>query len=156
MIIAYFIYKKVVRKEKIFVKKEQPKEPAHIIAFKELDSLKEKKLWEKGRSKDFYTELTDIVRSYIENRYSIGAMEMTTEEIQSEFANNSLIDKDLSNELYATLLNADFVKFAKASTIDTENQAALKFAYDFVIKTKEQDIAEINEEQENNTTEEII
>lgn len=147
-LIGYFIYKRFIKKEKIFIKKEKPKEPAHVIAFRDLDLLKEKKLWEQGRDKDFYSELTDIVRTYLENRYGIFAMEMTTDEIHNQLIHNKEMDKELTNELYSVLLNADFVKFAKATTVDSENKAAFKFAYEFVIKTKEQEQTETEQVEE--------
>lgn len=152
-ILSWIVYKKWIRKEKIFVKKEKPRDPAHIIAFKSLDALKEEKLYERGENKAFYSTLTDIVRTYIFNRYGIGAMEMTTEEIQIEFSHNKLIDKELAKELYTVLLNADFVKFAKGTTLTIENENALKFAYDFVIKTKEE---EKKDEENQNTIQETI
>lgn len=154
LILAWLVYKKWIRKEKIFVKKEKPKDPAHIIAFKSLDALKQEKLWEKGQNKAFYSALTDIIRTYIYDRYGMGAMEMTTDEIQNEFFNNKLIDKELVKELYAILVNADFVKFAKATTLSVENENALKFAYDFVIKTKEEE--EKEDDKKENTIQETI
>ncbi|RPI43894.1 MAG: hypothetical protein EHM46_03505, partial [Bacteroidetes bacterium] len=59
----------------------KPVEPAHVIAFRELDRLKEEQLWEKGMIKEFYTRLTGIARQYIERQYGIPAMERTTREI---------------------------------------------------------------------------
>jgi hypothetical protein len=66
--LAYILYLKLTKKEPIFVKKEKPKEPAHIVAFRDLEALKEAKLWQKGQVKEYYSRLTEVVRVYIEDR----------------------------------------------------------------------------------------
>ncbi len=144
LFLVYFLYMKFARNEAIFVKKEKPKEPAHLIAFRSLDALKEAKLWQQGKNKIFYSQLTDIIRTYIEDRFGIYAMEMTTDEIIESVISESVLEKELKNELFDTLVRADFVKFAKATTLDNENELSIKFAYEFVIKTK---LAEIIEEE---------
>jgi len=63
----------------------KPLEPAHVVAFRELDRLKEEKLWESGLIKNYYTKLTEISRQYIERQYGIPAMERTTDEILDAF-----------------------------------------------------------------------
>jgi hypothetical protein len=55
--------------------------PPHVWALKELDKLNQKKLWQSGEVKSYYSELTDIARTYIELRYKIPAMEKTTDEL---------------------------------------------------------------------------
>lgn len=136
LFLSYYLYRRFARKEPLFVRKEKPKEPAHLIAFRELDSLKDSKLWQQGKNKEFYSELTDIIRTYLENRYGVYAMEMTTDEIMQILAEEKVLEKTLKNQLFDVLTTADFVKFAKATTLAKENEASLKFAYEFVIKTK--------------------
>jgi len=58
-----------------------PPRPAHEIAFEQLALLKEKKLWQQGLIKQYYSEATEIFRRYLENRYAMQAMEETTDEI---------------------------------------------------------------------------
>ncbi len=147
LFLAYYLYMKFARKEPIFVKKEKPKEPAHLIAFRNLDALKESKLWQQGKNKEFYSQLTDIVRTYIEDRFGIFAMEMTTDEIIEVVISEGIINKELKNELFDTLVLADFVKFAKATTLDNENEQSIKFAYEFVIKTKPVVVVEEEKDQ---------
>lgn len=136
LFLAYLLYMRYAKKQPVFVKKEKPREPAHVIAFRDLDKLKEAKLWQQGKNKEYYSELTDIVRTYIEDRYGIQAMELTTDEIIGEVMAAKIIEKDLKDQLFDTLVRADFVKFAKATTLANENEASMKFAYEFVIKTK--------------------
>ena len=127
---------RLTRKEPIFVKKEKPKEPAHVIAYRELEQLKDQKLWQQGKVKEYYSELTEIIRRYIENRYAIQALEMTTDEIIDAFRISGDLDKELKNGLFDLLVQADFVKFAKASTLADENENNFKFVYHFVNETK--------------------
>lgn len=113
----------------------KPQEPAHVIAFRELDRLKEKKLWERGEIKPFYTRLTEITRSYIERQYGIPAMERTTEEILTAFRRVNT-DDTLSEEMLSGILQmADLVKFAKEDPLPVDNQTHLNNAYLFVQKT---------------------
>ena len=113
----------------------RPKEPAHVIAFRELDRLKEKKLWESGQVKAFYTRLTEIIRIYIEQQYGIPAMESTTDEILEAFRGANHDDQLLDDMLGELLELADLVKFAKEDPLPLENQTHLNNAYIFVQKT---------------------
>jgi len=110
-------------------------EPAHIIAFRELDKLKAEKIWEKGEVKQFYTSLTEITRTYIERQYGIPAMESTTEEILQAFRRSNPEDSLLDEILQELLQLADLVKFAKEDPLPVHNQTNLNNAYIFVQKT---------------------
>ncbi len=134
--LAYYLYMRFGKKEPIFVRKEKPKEPAHLIAFRNLDALRTEKLWQGGRNKAYYSGLTDVVRTYIEDRYSVPAMEQTTDEIRLALKNMSALEQGLKSELFEVLSRADFVKFAKATTMPDENEKSMEFAYRFVEKTK--------------------
>ncbi len=113
----------------------KPQEPAHIVAFRELDMLKEKKLWESGQVKQYYTQLTEITRRYIERQYGVPAMERTTEEILEGFRRSNTDDPMLDEMLQDLLQLADLVKFAKEDPLPLDNQTNLNNAYLFVQKT---------------------
>jgi hypothetical protein len=134
--LGFYFYKRFKRNEPLFRAKEKPKEPAHLRALRELDELKEQKIWQRGLNKEYYSVLTDILRTYIEGRYDIPAMEQTTDEILEAVRYLSEMEKELKTELANVLMRADFVKFAKATTEANENEASLEFAYHFVLKTK--------------------
>lgn len=136
LFVAYLLYMRFSKKKPVFVKKEKPKEPAHVIALRDLDALKELKLWQQGETKAFYTRLTEIIRTYIEERFMVPAMESTTDEIIDAFRKSKELNTELKNDLFDVLNLADFVKFAKAQTVATENESSLNFAYQFVFKTK--------------------
>lgn len=113
----------------------KPRDPPHVIAFRELDRLKEEKLWERGHVKAFYTRLTEITRTYIERQYGIPAMERTTGEIMQAFRRSNT-ENGLLEEMLGDLLNvADLVKFAKEEPLPVDNQTNLNNAYLFVQKT---------------------
>ncbi len=113
----------------------KPQEPAHVVAFRNLDKLKEAKLWEKGQIKQFYTRLTEITRHYIEGQYGIPAMERTTGEILDAFRRSNTGDSMLDEMLMELLELADLVKFAKKDPSPVDNQTNLNNAYLFVQKT---------------------
>jgi len=112
-----------------------PREPAHVIAFRELDRLKEEKIWARGEVKQYYTRLTEITRQYIERQYDIPAMESTTDEILHAFQRVNPDDTLLDDILKDLLQLADLVKFAKEDPLPVDNQTNLNNAYIFVQKT---------------------
>jgi hypothetical protein len=112
-----------------------PEDPAHVIALRELDRLREEKLWQRSEFKPYYTRLTDIIRRYMERRYNITAMEMTSYEILDAWKNSERPDEDLSSKLNRLLNLADLVKFAKEKPLASDNEENLDRAYEFVKKT---------------------
>lgn len=122
---------------------QKPKEPAHIIALRELDKIKEEKIWQQGKTKLYYSELTNILRQYIENRFEIQALEMTTDETISAFKyRRSLVDEKTFENLRKLLTNADLVKFAKYEPLPDENNMALVDSYFFINQTKVVEVIE--------------
>jgi hypothetical protein len=113
----------------------KPLEPAHVLAFRELDRLKAEKIWEKGQVKLYYTRLTEVTRHYIERQYGIPAMERTTDEIMQAFRKSNREDSLLDEMLKELLELADLVKFAKEDPLPVDNQTNLNNAYLFVQKT---------------------
>lgn len=113
----------------------KPLEPAHLIAFRELDRLKNEKIWLKGEVKQYYSSLTEITRRYIERQYAIPAMENTTEEILHAFRRANPEDNLLDEMLKELLELADLVKFAKEDPLPVDKQTNLNNAYIFVQKT---------------------
>lgn len=119
------------------VKKSKPKEKPDITALKELEKLKLKKLWQSGQVKQYYSELTDIIRTYIDGRYDINAMEMITADILKELDDAGLPHK-LHQELEQTLTTADLVKFAKMEPLPDDHDRCFKQAVEFVRETADQ------------------
>jgi hypothetical protein len=135
IIAGYYIYNKIKRKEPLIKLPQKPIDPPHIIALRELDTLKEKKLWQNNHIKRYHSELTEIIRKYIENRYGIPALEMTSYEILDAVSHEKYIPENLHANLHQMLTLADFVKFAKAIPLPDENDTSIKNAYLFVNNT---------------------
>ncbi len=115
-------------------------EPAHVIAFRELEQLKDEKLWQSGETKKYYTKLTEILRKYLENRFSVFSLEMTTSETLDALIRTGF-RKDDSYALLKSVLNgADLVKFAKYKPEPSENDIHFENAWKFVSVTKTEEI----------------
>ncbi len=133
--ISYYVYYRWKNNKPIIPLPKKPKIPAHIIANKELDKLKEEKLWQNNEAKEYYSKLIDIFRTYLENRMYFGAMEMITDEIMLELQKKE-ISKELLLETKNILENSDFVKFAKIQPVESENIEAMDWAYKFIELTR--------------------
>ncbi len=143
--IIVYILVRVKRKQPLFRIRPRIILPPHVVAMNGLESLKEKKLWQSGKTKDYYTELTDILRVYIEDRFQVPAVEMTSDEI-IEGLKQKDTRQDLLNRLSATLSLADLVKFAKENPQALDNDTCMKNSIDFVRETRsEQEVEEIRE-----------
>lgn len=124
------------KSDKIVIVKEEKKLPAHIIAMNALSALADKKLWQSGRDKEYQTELTDILRQYIEDRFYVNAMEKTTDEILDDLYELAEQQKSSLSNLKQVLQLADLVKFAKYKPLADENQLSFMNAKMFVEQTK--------------------
>lgn len=109
--------------------------PAEEVALEKLDLIREAKIWQEGKTKQYHTELTDVIREYIGRRYEVSSTEKTSDE--TLHALKPLMDgqKELFERLRKMLTLADLVKFAKWNTTPDENESALLTAYDFVRET---------------------
>jgi hypothetical protein len=114
---------------------DAPVRPADVLALEELGALKEKKLWQKGMVKEYYTEVTEIVRRYFERRYGVRALEETTEEILQALRTVS-VSPEAMEPAGKMLRLADLVKFAKFTPGIPEHEEVLTLAYDVVERTK--------------------
>jgi hypothetical protein len=135
-IILFIIYylRKRKKGEPVFRKPVKPLPPPDTEARAALDKLKEKKLWQNNLTKEYYSELTDIMRRYIERQLDFPAQEMTTAEITGSLKTLE-IDSELIAATEEVLSLADLVKFAKHIPLGDENDAAMKWAYDFIERT---------------------
>ncbi len=130
--------------------KPAPPIPPHVAAIKALDTLRKQQLWQHGEYKGYYSQLTDILRTYISGRYGVAAMEMTTAEIIT--ASKELeLPKRCEMELQELLRDADLVKFAKAEVEASKNEGYFESVRLFVNLTKIEEAEEqpesVGEEQ---------
>ena len=129
LIIRFNDNKPIIRKIKI-----EPKLPPHQQAMKDIERIKAEKVWQKGRPKEYYTELTETLRTYIQDRFGFNAMEMTSSEIIDKLL--EIDDKESINDLKSLFQTADLVKFAKHDPLMNENDANLLSAIEFINETK--------------------
>lgn len=133
--LIYLYFRKRKKKEPLIRVLRKPEEPPHVIALRELDRLKNEKLWQQSRFKEYHTRLTEIIRQYLEDRFGITAMEQTTWEILGEWSNTGNVETKLYKALEQILVLADLVKFAKATPLPDENDMSMRNAYLFVNET---------------------
>ena len=127
-LIYYLIkkYRKVGVKIKIVV-------PPHITALNKLQNLQKKKLWQKGELKEYYSELSLILREYTENRFNFQALELPTSDI---IKNLIQLDSDLLSKLEFVLRKSDNIKYAKGLSLEEENKESMKKSKEFIHLTK--------------------
>lgn len=129
LIIRFRDNKPIIRKVKV-----EPKLPPHQLAMQAIERIKGEKIWQKGRSKEYYTDLTDTLRAYIRDRFGFNALEMTSSEIIDKLM--EINDKEALADLKILFQTADLVKFAKHDPQMNENDANLINAIDFINETK--------------------
>ena len=111
------------------------RDPAYIVALRELDKWRGDKFWAPDKQKSYYSGITDALKTYIEDRFGVDAPEMTTAELFDALKGADDLPADLREELRAVFECADFVKFAKHVASDEENARALPTAVRFVTST---------------------
>jgi hypothetical protein len=122
----------------------EPDLPPDVIALRALVRLRDERLWQDARHKEYQSRLTDIVRAYIERRFSVPALEHPTSEIMPEVAMLGL-DTALTTDLERVLRTADMCKFARYTPHADEHEEGMRFAVRFVETTREASTAEERE-----------
>lgn len=132
---AIYYYMKKRQKPEEAQAAEEAKIPPHIRAIARLKELEEKRIWQQGDVKAFYSEATEIVREYFERRFGIMALEMTSDEIFAQLKRFAL-DSDIMKTIESFFIDADLVKFAKYITIPAENESVIPKGLAIVEQTK--------------------
>lgn len=138
VIVYLYIKKRFFSKNETVQEAKIPSIPPHELALKELDRIKDEKIWQQGRIKEYYTEVTTVLRLYIEHRFLIAALEMTSDEILESLQQLDIAPKTIENKLQQILVVADLVKFAKWIPTTLEIETTLNKAYSFVNQTKDE------------------
>ncbi|MGE5410376.1 MAG: hypothetical protein ACM3MI_05395, partial [Clostridiales bacterium] len=143
--VRYYRKKKALKAGIITVVKKEP----HEIALDNLKALEDKKLWQSGRIKEYHSEITEIIRRYFEDRFSIKAMESTTNELI-----DSLRQTDGTTKIAGISLdffnNADLVKFAKFVPMNDINEEMMRQAYTIVNLTVPQKVDPTDKQERTN------
>lgn len=133
-LVLLFVY--LLRKRKpVATEAPRPQESVDQRALRLLDELEAKQLWQQDKPKQYYTELSEIVRQYIEVRFDTNAMELTTDELLRKAKKHREMTFFLQS-LRPLLHAADLAKFAKANPLPQEHIEALELARNFVRVSK--------------------
>jgi len=151
LIVLFLIYyfNKRKKAEPILRFPHKPTQPFHVIALEALEKLRTAKLWQTGHVKQYHTELTDILRKYLEDRFSVSAIEMTTDEILDSL-NEFHLPAHLIEKLTSILNLADLVKFAKEQPLPLHHDQSLNFTVDFIKGTIPEDHSDRPEDNRGN------
>ncbi len=128
-------YRKRKKQEPVFKLKPKVVVPPYERALQEFEKLRQKKLWQNGKVKEYHSELTEILRRYIEDRFMVPALEQTSSEIYESLLNQAECPRPSADKLNRLLVLADMVKFAKALPVATENDMCLTEGVEFVRST---------------------
>ena len=134
IVAAILLIRKRRRKPEELLARPKPKRPAHEIALEKLEELRQKKLWQNDQTKQFYIELSDITREYIEFRFDVLALEMTTDETIWALKREGLEELKMA-PLKRLLQMSDLAKFAKYKPVSNENEQCFDIARMFVNST---------------------
>jgi hypothetical protein len=146
---AYYFYRRYKKKKaEQPVKKRIIKVPAHTRALTALDTLEREQLWQKGRVKEYHSNITGIIRGYFEERFNLPALELTTTEQMQQLTKVTAAENILV-ETNQFLNNADLVKFAKFIPLPSVNEEMMKQAKDIVTKTIPKEPKKVEEEMQN-------
>jgi hypothetical protein len=143
---SYYLYRRYKKK-----KAEQPvikkiiRIPAHVRALTALDNLEREQLWQKGRVKEYHSNITGIIRGYFEERFNLPALELTTSEQMQQLKRVPSAENILSITR-EFLNNADLVKFAKFIPLPSVNEAMMKQAKEIVNSTILREPVQVEEE----------
>lgn len=137
LVIASFVIRYFIKRKKKGQSGSvnKPVLPEDTLAINKLEELETRALWQNNEQKQYYIELTDILREYLEKRYRIQAMEQTSEETMKSLKQIKLAKEDRAR-LSQILVLADLVKFARTQALPEENIDSMAQAKIFVMNTK--------------------
>lgn len=134
--LTILLFRRLKKKKPAPIVRAAPDMPEDILALNKLEELKAKDLWQKSEFKAYYSELSDILREYLESRFSVKAMEKTTEELFYSMRNLPNPDSEEKRRLRELLELADLVKFAKERPLAEENIRSMDNAVLFIENTR--------------------
>ena len=135
--LVYLLYV-IQQRRKAAAPPPPPPPPAYVVALDALKELEGKKLWQQNQTKAYYSELTHILREYLEGRFDVQALEMTTRQITKKLSQRNDFDKVRAKELSNLLQISDLVKFAKARPAEELHAEGLERVRSFVKETGEE------------------
>lgn len=138
IVLGIWLYRRYSKKElQEEVMQEEETRPPYDVAVERLDKIKAEKIWQQpARLKEYHTELTDVIRTYIEGVFDVASRELPSSEILHLMQPLLKDKKEMLSVLRQMLELSDLVKFAKASPSIEENELSLRNAYSFIEGTR--------------------
>jgi len=133
-LVAWFIIRRIQNKPLLSIAKTQ--EPADVQAIRLLSNLRQEKLWQNNKFKQYHSNITEIIRVYIYRTQQINALEQTSEETLQSIRNQNIVTTENQTLLRTIFTVADLTKFAKYTPTSFENEESINFAETFVRNTK--------------------
>jgi hypothetical protein len=118
-------------------KKIKPRCPPHAIAYEALEKLKMKELPAMGRIDDYYFELSNAIRKYLEDRFNLRTPEMTTEDLLLRIGESKEFSREQISLLSNFFVQCDLVKFAKYRPSSKEIDRSFDAGREIIDQTKE-------------------
>ncbi|MFT7589731.1 MAG: hypothetical protein ACI959_001951 [Limisphaerales bacterium] len=140
-LILFLLYRYLTRKN-ITVEEEagrpEPRKPIHEHATERIKALQDKKLWQQDKVKAYYSELSDIIREYVQFRFEIPVLERSTEEVTDFLMQRPIsgLPTETRNGIISILRLADMVKFAKAKPLSDQHYKSMESALNMLDVTK--------------------
>ena len=133
--VLFYIWRRKRAGKGLLPEKIEPPRPPHEIALEELTALKDSSLLQEGKVKEFYIRISEVIRRYVEGRYFIVAMELTSFELRENLKRSEIPAEEIAM-FYEFLSTCDLVKFAKYKPSSAKNSANLNKAFEIVERTK--------------------
>jgi hypothetical protein len=148
VLLTWFIVRYVRRKrgQGHMAETEMAVELPEVTALRELEKLKSEKPWLNNKVKFYHIRVSEVLRTYIERRFKIMALEQTTDEILVSLKSPVCKTEDL-NHLSAMLKLSDLVKFAKVIPDAEENAALVGYAAAFIHNTSARESADLQHKE---------
>lgn len=142
IILGALAYWFLIRKKPLSEEEKVALLPPYDRALLELKRLENSRYIIQDEYKQYYSELTDIVRSYLEEDVHVSALESTTDQLIEKLellkdAGELKLDDDTIDQFKKVLQTADLVKFAKSKPETSVAEQDRKVIEQIVIKTKE-------------------
>ena len=139
MIILIFISTGIYLYQKFYKKKINsisiPSIPLEVTLLESLKNIEEKKYWENGRFKKYYSELSNVLWQFLEYRYSIQTFEKTSGEILESLKWSEIPDK-YPSEMSRFFEISDGVKFAKFNPLQKDNVHSFELIKELIINQR--------------------
>ena len=128
---GYYYYRRRQKEKRAAYIPPKPQIAPHTAAFFALRELEDKKLWQNGKVKQYYSETTGIIRTFFEGRWNFIALELTSDEILQHM--KPIPESEpIWKEMQSFFVTADLVKFAKYVPAPEDNENELRWAYEIV------------------------